>query len=119
MLPKVSVRYAAREQLSRMAAEAAEAQSRERQEIAKKEAELAALDRKLNALGTDAERISFFYVVTVNNPSCTVLSNRRRKALYARYRAESLLRKAYLFFLYRMAFGHEMNAERQCDERRQ
>ncbi|HNR33644.1 MAG TPA: PLP-dependent aminotransferase family protein [Candidatus Hydrogenedentes bacterium] len=27
------------------------------------------------------EAISFFYVVTVNNPSCTVLSNRRRKAL--------------------------------------
>ncbi len=44
--------------------------------------ELGALERKLNALGPDAERISFFYVVTVNNPSCTVLSNRRRRALY-------------------------------------
>jgi DNA-binding transcriptional MocR family regulator len=43
--------------------------------------ELAALDRKLKELGHGAERISFFYVVTVNNPSCTILSNRRRKAL--------------------------------------
>jgi DNA-binding transcriptional MocR family regulator len=44
--------------------------------------DLAALDRKLRALGPDAGRISFFYVVTVNNPSCTILSNARRKALY-------------------------------------
>ena len=44
--------------------------------------DLAALDRKLKALGKDVERISFFYVVTVNNPSCTVLSNRRRRALF-------------------------------------
>jgi DNA-binding transcriptional MocR family regulator len=43
--------------------------------------ELAALDRKLRALGAAAERISFFYVVTVNNPSCTILSNKRRRAL--------------------------------------
>jgi len=43
---------------------------------------LAALDRKLRALGADAERISCFYVVTVNNPSSTMLSNKRRKALY-------------------------------------
>lgn len=42
----------------------------------------AALACKLRALGPDAERISFFYVVTVNNPSSTILSNRRRKALY-------------------------------------
>jgi len=39
------------------------------------------LERKLEALGDAASRISFFYVVTVNNPSCTVLSNRRRRAL--------------------------------------
>ena len=39
------------------------------------------LERKLDALGEAASRISFFYVVTVNNPSCTVLSNRRRRAL--------------------------------------
>jgi DNA-binding transcriptional MocR family regulator len=42
---------------------------------------LEALERKLAALGEDARRIAFFFVVTVNNPSCTVLSNRRRRAL--------------------------------------
>lgn len=44
--------------------------------------DLQALERKLRALGSEAERISFFYTVTVNNPSCTVLSNARRRALY-------------------------------------
>ena len=39
------------------------------------------LARKLDALGDAAKRISFFYAVTVNNPSCTILSNRRRLAL--------------------------------------
>ena len=43
--------------------------------------ELAALERKLRELGSAAERISFFYTVTVNNPSCTVLSNARRRGL--------------------------------------
>ncbi len=43
--------------------------------------DLEILERKLEALGDAASRISFFYVVTVNNPSCTVLSNRRRRAL--------------------------------------
>jgi len=43
---------------------------------------LAALDRKLHALGERARDISFFYAVTVNNPSCTILSNARRRALY-------------------------------------
>ena len=42
---------------------------------------LEALDRKLRALGAAAEHISFFYTVTVNNPSCTILSNARRRAL--------------------------------------
>jgi DNA-binding transcriptional MocR family regulator len=42
---------------------------------------LAALERKLRALGSAIERIAFFYAVTVNNPSCTILSNRRRRAL--------------------------------------
>ena len=42
---------------------------------------LEALDRKLHALGERARDISFFYVVTVNNPSCTILSNARRRAL--------------------------------------
>ena len=43
--------------------------------------EVAALDRKLRALGHGIDRIAFFYVVTVNNPSCTILSNGRRRAL--------------------------------------
>ena len=42
---------------------------------------LAALERKLSALGNAIGRIAFLYVVTVNNPSCTILSNRRRRAL--------------------------------------
>jgi 2-aminoadipate transaminase len=44
--------------------------------------DLAVLERKLRELGGEARRISFFYTVTVNNPSCTVLSNARRQALY-------------------------------------
>jgi DNA-binding transcriptional MocR family regulator len=43
--------------------------------------DLAILSRKLETLGDTAQRISFFYTVTVNNPSCTILSNRRRRAL--------------------------------------
>jgi len=43
---------------------------------------LAALERKLDGLGVRGSEIAFFYVVTVNNPSCTVLSNARRRALY-------------------------------------
>jgi DNA-binding transcriptional MocR family regulator len=43
---------------------------------------LEALHRKLGALGSRVRDISFFYVVTVNNPSCTILSNSRRRALY-------------------------------------
>jgi DNA-binding transcriptional MocR family regulator len=42
---------------------------------------VAALERKLEALNGGIDRIAFFYVVTVNNPSCTILSNRRRRAL--------------------------------------
>ncbi len=44
--------------------------------------DLASLGRKLRELGSDADKISFFYVVTVNNPSCTILSNARRRALF-------------------------------------
>jgi 2-aminoadipate transaminase len=43
--------------------------------------ELGALERKLTALGERAERLACFYVVTVNNPSCTILSNARRREL--------------------------------------
>jgi DNA-binding transcriptional MocR family regulator len=37
--------------------------------------------KKLRSKLGDVDRIAFFYVVTVNNPSCTVLSNRRRREL--------------------------------------
>jgi DNA-binding transcriptional MocR family regulator len=43
---------------------------------------LSILEAKLEGLGARAADIAFFYVVTVNNPSCTVLSNARRRALY-------------------------------------
>ena len=43
--------------------------------------DLEILEHKLAALGERRRDISFFYVVTVNNPSCTLLSNRRRMAL--------------------------------------
>ena len=40
------------------------------------------LEAKLRSLGARAADIAFFYAVTVNNPSCTILSNARRRALY-------------------------------------
>ena len=46
--------------------------------------EVAALDRKLASLGVREREVAFFYVVTVNNPSGTVLSNRRRRELLGR-----------------------------------
>jgi len=36
---------------------------------------------KLHALGDRLDEIAFFYVVTINNPSCAILSNRRRREL--------------------------------------
>jgi len=39
------------------------------------------LNDKLSQLGDRTKDIRFFYVVTVNNPSCAILSNSRRKAL--------------------------------------
>lgn len=39
------------------------------------------LERKLAALGERSANISYFYVVTVGNPSCSILSNDRRLAL--------------------------------------
>ncbi|MDE0483818.1 MAG: aminotransferase class I/II-fold pyridoxal phosphate-dependent enzyme [Candidatus Poribacteria bacterium] len=37
------------------------------------------LKAKLKTLGSGKETVQFFYVVTVNNPSCTILSNRRKR----------------------------------------
>ena len=39
------------------------------------------LKAKLTALGNQKEAIRFFYVVTVNNPTCTILSNTRKQEL--------------------------------------
>ena len=39
------------------------------------------LKAKLTALGNKKEAIRFFYVVTVNNPTCTILSNTRKQEL--------------------------------------
>ena len=39
------------------------------------------LKSKLAALGDKREAICFFYVVTVNNPTCTILSNNRKREL--------------------------------------
>ncbi|MXV75197.1 PLP-dependent aminotransferase family protein [Candidatus Poribacteria bacterium] len=39
------------------------------------------LKAKLAALGNEKEAIRFFYVVTVNNPTCTILSNTRKQKL--------------------------------------
>lgn len=39
------------------------------------------LKARLKKLGSGKERIRFFYVVTVNNPSCTILSNHRKREL--------------------------------------
>jgi 2-aminoadipate transaminase len=40
-----------------------------------------ALEERLAGLGERAREVSFFYVITVNNPSGTILSNRRRRAV--------------------------------------
>lgn len=39
------------------------------------------LRSKLKGIGRAKEEIQFFYVVTVNNPSCTILSNNRKREL--------------------------------------
>jgi DNA-binding transcriptional MocR family regulator len=40
-----------------------------------------ALERKLHELDARASQISFFYLVTINNPSCAIISNSRRRQL--------------------------------------
>jgi DNA-binding transcriptional MocR family regulator len=66
--------------------------------------DVVALDRKLRALGAAAERVSFFYVVTVNNPSCAVLSNRRRRALYEVAAAWSRRQQRLIPLFYDLAY---------------
>ncbi len=39
------------------------------------------LEAKLDALGSRLGEITFFYLVTINNPSCAILSNHRRREL--------------------------------------
>ncbi len=39
------------------------------------------LEQKLAALGSRAQDISFFYIVTVNNPTASILANPRRQAV--------------------------------------
>ena len=39
------------------------------------------LKAKLSALGNESAAIRFFYIVTVNNPTCTILSNSRKQEL--------------------------------------
>lgn len=39
------------------------------------------LRMKLTRLGPEKEAIRFFYIVTVNNPTCTILSNTRKREL--------------------------------------
>ena len=39
------------------------------------------LKAKLSALGNESAALRFFYVVTVNNPTCTILSNNRKQEL--------------------------------------
>ncbi len=73
--------------------------------------EPAALDRKLGGV---AGRVSFFYVVTVNNPSCTVLSNTRRRALLevaARLSREQRRRIPIIFDLAYELLLHDPDAE--------
>jgi 2-aminoadipate transaminase len=40
-----------------------------------------ALQDSISKLGQKINDISFFYIVTINNPTCTILSNERRKEL--------------------------------------
>jgi DNA-binding transcriptional MocR family regulator len=66
--------------------------------------DLRVLERKLAGLGAGAERISFFYVVTVNNPSGTVLSNARRKALLEVVTALSRRQRRRIPIFYDLAY---------------
>ncbi len=41
----------------------------------------AQLHDRIKSLGPDIHRLSFFYIVSIGNPTCTILSNRRRQEL--------------------------------------
>jgi DNA-binding transcriptional MocR family regulator len=72
------------------------------------------LERKLRAMGSAAEQISFFYVVTVNNPSGTILSNRRRRELFEVVARESRRQKRLIPIFYDLAYElllHDPEAE--------
>ncbi len=58
------------------------------------------LKSKLAALGDEKAAIRFFYVVTVNNPTCTILSNNRKRELVdiATRLSHEVGRKIPLFF---------------------
>ncbi len=58
------------------------------------------LKTKLDQLGNGRKDISFFYVVTINNPTSTILSNERRKNLVeiATETSKDLGRKIPIFF---------------------
>ena len=58
------------------------------------------LKSKLAALGDEKAAIRFFYVVTVNNPTCTILSNNRKRELVdiATRLSSEVGRKIPLFF---------------------
>ena len=58
------------------------------------------LEKKLKTLGTRLEDLSFFYIVTVNNPTCSLLSNDRRKEIIRIVNrvSEKLGRKVPLIF---------------------
>ncbi len=62
--------------------------------------DVARLDARLAALGGERDRIRCFYVVTVNNPTCNVLSNARRRRLVeaATRLSRELGRKVPVFF---------------------
>lgn len=65
---------------------------------------LESLRRKIDGLGRAAEEISFFYFVTVNNPSCTILSNARRSALLEAAAALSQKQKRRIPVFYDLAY---------------
>jgi 2-aminoadipate transaminase len=72
------------------------------------------LERDIQMLGEAASQIAFFYIPTVNNPSCTILSNGRRRALleFAADLSRKQNRRIPIFFdlAYELLL-HDPNAE--------